>query len=964
MTNKKKQSAVVVAATVMSITFVLSPVAAVYAADAETAIVQQTRSTEIRENALPVTLPQELSGNAGQVLQDIALPDGWSWTDGNTIISREKPEYPARTAVDDKTYDYSAVEGYNAEEHFVEKNIPVTVLVPETEESTALSAKEQVQAPQTDSISSNTGEIEINPTSTEARENAPLITLPQELSGNDGQALQDIALPDGWSWTDGNTIISKEKPEYPARIAVDDKTYDYSAVEGYNAEEHFVEKNIPVTVLVPETEESTALFAKEQVQAPQANSISSNTGKVEINSTDFPDEKFREYLLDKFNGDGENKIAIADVTLIDVKDRTDITDLKGIEKFADLKYLICSYTGIQALDVSKNSNLETLSCTDTEIQDLDVSKNSNLKRLYCSNTEIQALNVSKNTALTYLFCPRTKIQALDVSNCPDLEFLDTRYMNLAYLDWGTADLSTWSKTLSTIDLTVTGDTFDITKKFAGIDISKLTVISGGRLDGNNITDYKVGTPIQYTYACGNVNGSSDTLTVTLNLSKSVSKIEITSNPDMTYTGNPVKNPSVDSEGSTGDVNYTYEIWNGRIWDKYTGIPTNAGKYRVTAKLAEDDFYKGAEDTKEFTISQAANGWTEDLAMTDWTYGDKAVSPTAKAIFGDVIFTYSDSEKEAYTDVVPTDAGTWYVKAAVAGTDNYTALEATKEFTVSQATNGWTEDLVMTGWTYGDKAVSPTAKAIFGDVIFTYSDSEKGAYTDAVPTDAGTWYVKAAVTGTDNFTGVESTKEFTISQAANGWTEDLAITGWTYGEKAVSPTAKAIFGDVIFTYSDSEKEAYTDVVPTDAGTWYVKAAVAGTDNYTALEATKEFTVSQATNGWTEDLVMTGWTYGDKAVSPTAKAIFGDVIFTYSDSEKGAYTDAVPTDAGTWYVKAAVTGTDNFTGVESTKEFTISQATNGWTENLAITGWTYGEKAVSPTAKAIFGNVIFTYSDSEK
>ncbi|PWJ75162.1 LPXTG cell wall anchor domain-containing protein, partial [Murimonas intestini] len=149
-----------------------------------------------------------------------------------------------------------------------------------------------------------------------------------------------------------------------------------------------------------------------------------------------------------------------------------------------------------------------------------------------------------------------------------------------------------------------------------------------------------------------------------------------------------------------------------------------------------------------------------------------------------------------------------------------------------------------------------------------------------------------------------------------------ITGWTYGEKAVSPTAKAIFGNVIFTYSDSEKGAYTDAVPTDAGTWYVKAAVAGTDNYTALEATKEFTISQAANGWTEDLAMTGWTYGEKAVSPTAKAIFGDVIFTYSDSEKGVYTDTVPIDAGTWYVKAAVTGTDNYAGVETTRAFTIT------------------------------------------
>ena len=667
MADKKKQSAVVVVATVMSITSVLSPVATVYAADAEATVVQQTESTEIRGNAPP-------------------------------------------------------------------------------------------------------------------------ITLPQELSGNDGQALQDIALPDGWSWTDGNTIISKEKPEYPARIAVDDKTYDYSAVEGYNAEEHFVEENIPVTVLVPETEESKALSSKAQVQAPQANSISSNTGEVEINSTDFPDEKFREYLLNKFDGDSDGKIAIAKVIEIDVSDRTDITDLKGVEKFTALRFLHCDNTGITALNVSQNTELEKLycyntgigdldvskntaltflDCSDTYIQSLNVSKNIALTSLNCSDTYIQSLNVSKNTALTYfdcfgteiqtldvgkitalthldchnteiqtldvskitaltyldcsgtritaldvskntqlktlycdntgitalnvskniklktLYCSSTEILSLDVSKSPDLENLDTRYTNLAYLDWGTADLSTWYKTSSTIDLTVNGDTFDITKTFAGIDISKLTIISGGRLDGNNITDYKVGTSIQYTYVCGNVNGSSDTLTVTLNLSKSDSKIKITSNPNMTYTGNPVVNPSVDSKGSTGDVIYTYEIANGNTWDKYTGNPTNVGKYRVTAHLVEDDFNKAAEATKEFTISQATNDWTESIAMTGWMYGEKTVSPTAKAKFGDVTFTYSDSEKGTYTDTVPTDAGTWYVKTAVEGTKNYTDLENIIAFTIAR-----------------------------------------------------------------------------------------------------------------------------------------------------------------------------------------------------------------------------------------------------------------------------------------
>lgn len=86
------------------------------------------------------------------------------------------------------------------------------------------------------------------------------------------------------------------------------------------------------------------------------------------------------------------------------------------------------------------------------------------------------------------------------------------------------------------------------------------------------------------------------------------------------------------------------------------------------------------------------------------------------------------------------------------------------------------------------------------------------------------------------------KEFTIVQATNEWTDNLSITGWTYGEKAKSPTAKASFGDVTYSYSDSKDGKYTDKVPTTAGTWYVKATVAGTVNYTGLETTLAFTIA--------------------------------------------------------------------------------------------------------------------------
>lgn len=151
---------------------------------------------------------------------------------------------------------------------------------------------------------------------------------------------------------------------------MDDNTYDYTAVKGYSAEEHTVEKTISVTVLMPEP--NTALSSKAQIPSPQVNSIST-LGDVDINPTDFPDEKFREYLLNAYSKGG-NKIAVADVTIIDIRDRTDITDLKGIEKFTDLTILCCFNTGIQSLDVSKNTALTKLYCYDTEIQALDVSK--------------------------------------------------------------------------------------------------------------------------------------------------------------------------------------------------------------------------------------------------------------------------------------------------------------------------------------------------------------------------------------------------------------------------------------------------------------------------------------------------------------------------------------------------------------------------------------------------------------
>ncbi len=348
-----------------------------------------------------------------------------------------------------------------------------------------------------------------------------------------------------------------------------------------------------------------------------------------------------------------------------------------------LKYLYCFATGITELDVSNNALLKILSCYSTGIKLLDVSSNTHLTELNCHHTKITKLDVSNNNDLDTLYCNNTGITELDVSNNPALTYLNCLHTPLAWLNLGNqVYLNKLTISPSVVDLAVTSDSFDMTQAFQGIDISKVTNITGATLDGNSITGYTLGKPITYTYGCGTAQGNSVTLDVTLNLVKSDSTIQITGSLDMTYTGKTIVNPSVSSTGSKGAVTFTYEKWNGSAWEVFSEMPMDAGRYRVQAHLASDDFNNEAvSEKKEFTITQAINSWKNEPAIADWTYGGQPNSPTATAKFGNPIFTYSDSKSGAFTSDAPVNAGTWYVKATVVGTNNYTGLESIHPFTI-------------------------------------------------------------------------------------------------------------------------------------------------------------------------------------------------------------------------------------------------------------------------------------------
>lgn len=250
------------------------------------------------------------------------------------------------------------------------------------------------------------------------------------------------------------------------------------------------------------------------------------------------------------------------------------------------------------------------------------------------------------------------------------------------------------------------------------------------------------------------------------------------------------------------------------------------------------------------------------------------------------------------------------------------------------TNSWVSDLIISDITYGETP-SPSAVAKIGTPTYTYATEENGTYTSAAPITAGTYYVKATVSyGGES---LEAIKKFEIEKAdseiafVNGFSLDKQYDGNTVTIGSDDLTKTGSTNTVTFTWYKKDGNDWTKLEesPVNAGNYKVVASVEADANYKGATAEKEFSISQTTNEWTSELSIADWTYGQTASTPVATAKYGNVVFTYSDKKDGTYTGKVPTEAGTWYVKATVEGNENYTGMVATDSFEISKAQPSFT-----------------------------------
>jgi hypothetical protein len=266
--------------------------------------------------------------------------------------------------------------------------------------------------------------------------------------------------------------------------------------------------------------------------------------------------------------------------------------------------------------------------------------------------------------------------------------------------------------------------------------------------------------------------------------------------------------------------------------------TDVGTYYYTLSLTSvhPSYTIHIDDAgAKLNITQATNV-AGTVSLENWTYGETAKTPVATGFkYGNDLaeFTYSEDDV-TYTDEVPTNAGTYYVKATVPETINYTEVSAKSTFKINQRELKVDEDFTApTAKT--DVVYNETAQEIAtaGEFIGKFKDEiiaagAKFQYdgADALPTktNVGTYSFNwtISVPTTSNFkytTGATTVSGATIIEADITATDVTAPVGKT-GLKYILDTKQQLIetGAVVAEDNNTHAAKGTAWYSVDGGTW--------------------------------------------------------------------------------------------------------------------------------------------------
>lgn len=418
---------------------------------------------------------------------------------------------------------------------------------------------------------------------------------------------------------------------------------------------------------------------------------------------------------------------------------------------------------------------------------------------------------------------------------------------------------------------------------------------------------------------------------------------------------------------------------------YTAVVTGlSGSKASNYRYADDDSL-----TCPWEITKAKNSFTVAPFISNWTEGSEAASPIAAAKFGSVSFTYSSEENGPYSTDIPNDgkAGSYYMKAEVKGSINYDGLEEIVEFSILKKAPEAKEKTTITiaakplELTYGDDL---DLTKLDSDDITVTGLAESTNLVDVVENLStltfSTNYEKGSKAGSyllvpsglvlkedalDVYEIVYKAGEITVGkkQISLSWSTPSTFTYDTFSHAVTASVEKSELVEddsISITSYETDTEKNITNTATKVGKYTAHAisfSGTGSNNYSISNASIDWEITKATaegNSFTTELTILGWTYGENPSTPFAEAKYGTVSYQYSDSENGTYTATQPTNAGEYYVKAVVEGTEDYETITSDPlAFTIKRA------NVTIAAdditSSYGSE-ISRLSYQITGNIV--------
>ena len=119
---------------------------------------------------------------------------------------------------------------------------------------------------------------------------------------------------------------------------------------------------------------------------------------VAVSSANFPDAKFRQYVLDNIDTDKDKKLSAAEIKAAKTIDVSGlgISNLKGIERFTYATDLFAANNKLTSVNITKNTKVAYLNLSNNSLAGtLDLSKCTNLRVVkYGSNKLTKVVTVS------------------------------------------------------------------------------------------------------------------------------------------------------------------------------------------------------------------------------------------------------------------------------------------------------------------------------------------------------------------------------------------------------------------------------------------------------------------------------------------------------------------------------------------------------------------------------------------